>query len=138
MPKFCGKCGTKLTEEDVFCPECGTKNVPARKKVVEEYEEPSRPSYQPAAQPYYYGEVPRSNGMGIAGFVLSFLVPILGLIFSIIGYVKAKEYNDNAKGLSLAGIIISSVFIAFAILALIVYITEGDNISSTVRYRYYY
>ena len=113
MPKFCGKCGTKLTEEDVFCPECGTKNVPARKKVVEEYEEPSRPSYQPAAQQNYYGEVPRSNGMGIAGFVLSFLVPILGLIFSIIGYVKAKEYNDNAKGLSLAGIL-------FAVICLIV------------------
>ena len=133
MSNFCPKCGTKMTENDEFCPECGTKNVQKKKRVVEEYEyeAPAR-SYQPAQQDYYGVAPQRTNGMGIAGFVLSFLIPILGLIFSIIGYTKAKEYNDNAKGLSLAGIIISSVFIVIGIIGIIAYAADGG------RYYYYY
>lgn len=39
------------------------------------------------------------------------LTSIIGLILSIIGLIKSKDYNENGKGLSIAGIVISGVFI---------------------------
>ena len=27
MPNFCGKCGNKLEETDVFCGKCGKSNI---------------------------------------------------------------------------------------------------------------
>ena len=53
-----------------------------------------------------------TNVMSILGFVLSFFLGIPGLICSIIGLSKSKELK-NGKGLSIAGIIISSIRIAF-------------------------
>jgi hypothetical protein len=63
-------------------------------------------------QPMMYGAppvVPRTSGMAIAGFILSFLCSILGLIFSIIGYNECKKSNGavTGEGLAIAGIIIS-------------------------------
>ena len=43
----------------------------------------------------------QTNGMAIAGFVCSFLIPLVGLILSIIGLKKSKILNDG-KGLSTA------------------------------------
>ena len=67
--------------------------------------------YPPAPQ---YGQPPYgpppaqgTNGMAIAGFVLSFLCSILGLIFSIIGLNQTKQRNQPGGGLAIAGIIIS-------------------------------
>lgn len=50
-----------------------------------------------------------SNGMAVAGFICSFFVPLLGLIFSIIGMNKAKNLAGKGHGWALAGIIISCV-----------------------------
>lgn len=58
----------------------------------------------------------KTNGFAVAGFVLAFLIPLLGLIFSIIGLTKAKDYKGNGKGLSIAGIIISSILLLFTVL----------------------
>ena len=52
------------------------------------------------------------NAMAIVGFVLAFLFAPLGLIFSIIGFNRAAEVGDQGRGLSIAGIIISSLAIA--------------------------
>jgi hypothetical protein len=71
----------------------------------------------PAPPPY--GQYPPSsagtNGLAIAGFVLSFLCSILGLIFSIIGLNQAKARGQGGQGLAIAGIIISSLSIIVAI-----------------------
>jgi hypothetical protein len=55
--------------------------------------------------------MPRTSGMAIAGFVLSFFCAILGLIFSILGYNECKRSNGmvTGDGLALAGIIISII-----------------------------
>ena len=53
-------------------------------------------------------ETKTTNGLAIAGFVLSFASSILGLIFSILGLNEAKKTN-NGRGLAIAGIIISVV-----------------------------
>jgi hypothetical protein len=72
-------------------------------------------------QPMMYGAppvVPRTSGMAIAGFILSFLCSILGLIFSIIGYNECKKSNGavTGEGLAIAGIIISILGFIFTII----------------------
>jgi hypothetical protein len=75
------------------------------------------PGYPPGPPPGYYPPpygvpmqmAPSTSGMAVAGFVLSFLCALLGLIFSIIGYNEVKNSNGmkTGGGLALAGIIIS-------------------------------
>jgi hypothetical protein len=66
----------------------------------------------PGGQPYMMMQPmgqPSTSGMAVAGFILSFLCALLGLIFSIIGYNEVKNSNGmkTGGGLALAGIIIS-------------------------------
>ena len=60
----------------------------------------------------------KKNTIAIVGFVLSFFTTIIGLVLSIIGLSKSKELNDG-KGFSIAGIIISSIRLALAILVIL-------------------
>lgn len=71
-------------------------------------------------------ETAPTNGTAIAGFVLSLvsfmscgLTSLVGLILSIIGIKKSKDLKDSGKGLSIAGIIISSITLFAAILLII-------------------
>lgn len=61
----------------------------------------------------------QNNGMAIAGFVCSFFFPLLGLIFSIIGFNRSKLMYGKNRGLALAGIIISSVLLFFNLIYLL-------------------
>ncbi len=45
----------------------------------------------------------------IAGFVCAFLVPIVGLILSIIGMVQINKNGGKSKGMAITGIIVSVV-----------------------------
>lgn len=68
--------------------------------------------------------VKTTNGFAVAGFVISLVSTILccgsfnwlSLVFSIIGLVNSKKMNGEGKGLSIAGIVISSVFLVLTIL----------------------
>ena len=76
----------------------------------------------------------KTNILAIVGFILSFFISIPGLICSILGLVKLKEYN-NGKGLSIAGIIISVLrfilIIAVFILGILSVVDEIKNDSSS-------
>lgn len=50
------------------------------------------------------------SGMAIAGFVLSFFFPVLGIIFSAIGMGQTKNAAMKGRGLAIAGLVISIVF----------------------------
>ncbi len=63
--------------------------------------------------------VKKTNNYAIIGFVLSFFVSIAGLILSIIGLKKSKDFNDG-KGLSIAGIIISSILLVIKIFVIVI------------------
>ena len=68
-------------------------------------------------------EPKKTNNVAIVGFVLAFLVPLIGFIISIIGLVIAKDYNGKGRGLSVAGIIVSIImfilsFFSFGLLNL--------------------
>ena len=73
--------------------------------------------------------VKKSNGMAIAGFVISIVSSVLccgifnwlSLIFSIIGLVKSKEQDGEGKGLAIAGIVISAVLLVIYLLWMIVF-----------------
>jgi Domain of unknown function (DUF4190) len=59
-----------------------------------------------------------TNGMAIAGFVCSFFIPILGIIFSAIGLGQCKRRGQKGKGFAIAGLAISIltilIFLALA------------------------
>lgn len=77
--------------------------------------------------------------MATAGFVLSFFVPLLGLIFSILGLKKVKETNTG-KGLSTAGIIISSIALFITLISVIIVSVAYNEVKDEYNYSngYYY
>lgn len=114
MAKFCISCGSELPEGAVACPNCGAsqnatpQSQPQPQVVVNNVQQPQG----------------KSNGIGIAGFIISIVslilccgsASVISLILSIVGAAKAKDCDGNGKGLSIAGIIISIVgIIVFAI-----------------------
>lgn len=64
----------------------------------------------PAAAPYTPAEPVRvARGITIAGVIFAFLIPLVGLILSIVGLVQARSAGQK-NGLAIAGIIISVVW----------------------------
>jgi hypothetical protein len=57
----------------------------------------------------------RTNGMAIAGFVLSFFIPLLGIIFSAIALGQIRRRGGRGRGLATAGLIISLATILLVI-----------------------
>lgn len=106
MAKFCTNCGNELDDRAIMCPKCGVALTQATN-----------------------ASDGSSNGMAIAGFILSFFIPLLGLIFSIIGLKRSKETN-NGKGLSIAGIIISCVLMVITLIfGIITFSAVNDSIN---------
>lgn len=98
---FCKNCGKEINDNAVVCPECGVATDKLQQQTA------------PAAAPT------KTNGWAIAGLVLviigcvggnyGFCIPsFLGLIFSIVGIVKAKTYNSG-KGMAIAGTVIGAI-----------------------------
>lgn len=94
----CPKCNCDTLSEDLYCHNCHTK-------FVRSYPAQPYPTYQtpPPAKK-------ASNGMAIAGFILSFFFPLFGLIFGCIGNSRANN-GASGKGLSVAAILISIISI---------------------------
>lgn len=79
-----------------------------------------------------------NNSLAITGFILSFFIPIAGLIVSIMGLKKAKQIHDNGKGFAIAGIIISSIFLGlsliFTLLFILIFIGSYTILENTIDY----
>ena len=91
--KNCKHCGAQLADDDDFCYFCG--------KPIEEELEPKLSNEAAAYQQQ------DNNSIAVVGFVLAFLFPLLGFIFSIIGLNKAKRLDGKNKGYAVAGILIA-------------------------------
>ena len=78
----------------------------------------------------------KTSGMAIAGFVLSFLCSLLGLIFSIIGLSQVNKSNGTlgGKGLAIAGIVISAI----GLLIWIIYIVAIIAVVGSAHHTHYY
>jgi type II secretory pathway pseudopilin PulG len=86
--------------------------------------------YPPTAPPPY-----RTSGLAIAGFVCSFFCGVLGLILSILGRNECKRSGGTVggEGLALAGIIISSVFLALSVLGMLAAVVIPSFMDYTKR-----
>lgn len=62
------------------------------------------------------GSTDGTNGFAIAGFVCSFFVPILGIIFGAIGMAKSKKMSGKGLGFSIAALAISITFMVINML----------------------
>ena len=100
--KYCQNCGTQLEDNAYVCPTCGMRTDPVSAPVP----------------------TSTTNTFAVVGFILAFFMPILGLIFSIIGLSKVKECNSG-KGLAVAGIIISAAEWIIGIILVIAIVAGG-------------
>lgn len=108
---FCRNCGTQLKDDAMFCHNCGTAVNGHTPPPVQpqQYQAPYQAPYQSPANSQI------DNTIAIVGFVFSFLIAIVGLICSIVGYNNAKR-GAQYGGLALAGIIISIVSMGLALI----------------------
>ena len=91
---YCEKCGAELSDKALMCIKCG---------------EPTSNYKFAATTVKVVKEEPEGNGMAIAGFVCSFLSPLLGWIFGGIGLSRAIRRNGKRKGLAISALVIASV-----------------------------
>ena len=119
--KYCTECGKELEKDAKVCGNCGKRikvdeSVPAQEMTTQNATINISQSNNTQAK--------QSNGLAIAGFVVSLVSMILccgsfswlGLIFSIIGLSESKKKNGAGKGLAIAGIVISSISLALLII----------------------
>lgn len=109
---YCRKCGSRLDDDAVICPNCG---VPTDKFYTSQPYGSQQP-YSPATG------TRRSNGLAIAGFIVSLVSIIFGYIFcitsivalglSIAGMNNRKNCTDN-NGFATAGLVISIITLVF-------------------------
>ena len=135
---YCVNCGKELSDEAKSCPYCGAEvnGAPIQeydpmedlmgldeepmleeKPVQELVQEPvAQVEQEPVAQQSTQTPMQSaSNGFAIAGFVCSFFVPILGIIFGAIGLSRSKKLNKKGFGLAVAALCISIVTIVLNI-----------------------
>ena len=97
---FCKNCGKEVSDKAVVCPHCGVQIGVADINTHKSN----------------YGT------LAIIGFILAFVMPLAGLICSILGLKKCKEENLDGKNFAVAGIVISAVAIAGTILSVLFFV----------------
>ena len=111
---ICKHCGKENIDNARFCAFCCNKlpgnNEQTQSKIVSQSKK-------------------KTDNFSIAGFVLSFLSPILGIVFSSLGYRQAHQ-EHSPKGLAIAGVIISIVSI---IANLVIYVVFGTSILTLIE-----
>jgi hypothetical protein len=78
------------------------------------------PTPVPPAQPVYATAAPvPGRGLAIAGLVLDFFIPVLGLILSIVAKVQSKRAGVN-NTVSTVGVTLGIIFTVAAIIGAII------------------
>ena len=113
--KYCEHCGNEVLDDAVICPKCGC-SVNNGSRMAQAQPQGQMPGY--GADTY--------SGLSIAGFILSFLGGLLGLILSIVAYNEAKKVgSQKSMTLSKAGIIISAVLMGLGVFISIISVVIG-------------
>ena len=119
---YCTNCGEKVEEYYNVCPRCGT-SLKNNKFVSEDNQYRRSNSYSSTSE---INDDKRKSSEGessfdtfaIVGFVLTFFIPIVGLIFSISGLKSTKN-----KGFAIAGVILNSIIVLFTVIIILFYIS---------------
>ena len=96
---FCKNCGKEISDNAVVCLHCGVQVNPMQQRQTSQGE----------------------NAVAIVGFIFSFLIPLVGLICSIVGYKKSVNHGAPCGGLAIAGIVLSVVFMIINLIIVIIY-----------------
>lgn len=97
--KYCTYCGKENQDDSKYCYNCGKPF---------NYDFAVNSPQKPTSS---------KNGYAIAGFVLSFFFPLLGLIFGALGYSRSKEMSGKGKQFSVAAMVISLVMVVGSAIA---------------------
>lgn len=62
---------------------------------------------------------PKYSGMCIAGFITSFFLTLIPLIFCIVGISECNKYHYRGAGLGIAGLTITILKVGFVALTLL-------------------
>ena len=106
------------------------------------------PQYPPYAQQQYgyygygygygpaYGQQPGTNGLAVAAMVMGivgffWITPILGLIFGFVALSQCKRTGQQGRGMAIAGIILSSLWIALFATIIAVGIANSNSDGGT-------
>ena len=93
--KYCSHCGKEVDDEAYVCPNCGCKIAQSGDSSL--------------------------SPLSIAGFVLAFIIPLIGLIVSIVARNNAVSEDDKkSAGFAKAGIVVSAIFIAIYVLLIFI------------------
>ena len=116
---FCQHCGTRSDDNAKFCVQCGAATAPAPAPEFQQQQGFQQPAYPPPSYHQWSHQPPkRTNTMAIAGLVLAFLMPFIGLIVSIIARKQCIQNNEDGQGLATAGIVISAVAMLFWVITI--------------------
>lgn len=76
-----------------------------------------------------------TSTMAVLGLVFAFFLPLLGFIFSIIGLGQTKPGKQGGRGLAIAGLILSSIFMVasliFGIILIVAAVTADNNVDNS-------
>ncbi len=121
MSNYCPNCGNILNDNTTICPKCGMQITQSNT---------TNTMNTMSAAPSANGE----NNIAIAGLILSFIIPIVGpivgLVLSIIGLKKSKKTNSG-RGLSIAGIVVSTIYTIISIIA--IFLTFSSTMSVVTK-----
>ena len=70
-----------------------------------------------------------ANPLAVIGLILAFIGAPVGLVLSIIGYRKSRQFGGQGRGLALIGIIVSSLVILVFALMIILAVINSDQIN---------
>ena len=84
--------------------------------------EPSKQAEPKHATPQAEKTPQKTNTLSIVGLVMSIIVPIVGLVLSIVALFQIKKTNQKGEGLAIAGVVVSTVLMLFSVAAGFAYI----------------
>ena len=73
----------------------------------------------PEAKSTTHSDSGKTNTMAIVALILTFFFPPLGLILGFVALKQIKQTNEGGKGLALAAVVLSSLWVALIVLAVI-------------------
>lgn len=82
-------------------------------------------------QPVQHHQPTKTNSLAIIGFILAIILPLIGLILSIVAMSQIKKKNEGGKGLAIAGIVIGSILLFFQLIIFIPIFIAASNQAAT-------